>query len=162
MSTSERRWSASVLVATAGGIGFLRPGPGTWASVATALAAWAILAATTWPSQLIFAVAAAIAFVAGLCVCGAAARRFSCADPAQIVIDEVAGVFVALACVPSATCRAMPVATLLIALIAFRIFDIGKPWPLGRIEQWHGALGVMADDIAAGVLAGLITTAVLH
>jgi phosphatidylglycerophosphatase A len=70
-------------------------------------------------------------------------------DPGPVVIDEVVGMFVSLLWLPAT----WPV--ILAAFLAFRVFDIVKPWPAGRLEHVPGGWGVMADDVMAGVYANL-------
>lgn len=71
-------------------------------------------------------------------------------DPRFVVIDEFAGFFVAAAITGAGL---LP---LFIALVFFRMFDITKPWPIRSLEGLPGGWGVMADDIAAGVAAGIV------
>lgn len=73
-------------------------------------------------------------------------------DPGKVVIDEVAGQLVALTSMP------MEVGswwTIILAFGLFRFFDIVKPYPARRLESLHGGLGIMADDLVAGVYAAL-------
>lgn len=73
-------------------------------------------------------------------------------DPQHVVIDEVIGTWIAMGLVRS---RSLPVQ--LLAFGAFRALDILKPWPIGRAEQARPAgLGIMLDDLVAGLLAGLL------
>ena len=74
-------------------------------------------------------------------------------DPRYIVIDEVAGMFLALFALPSDNFKVC-----LIAFILFRIFDIVKPFGINRLQDIHGGVGIVADDLAAGLLAWIITT----
>ena len=74
-------------------------------------------------------------------------------DPAHVVIDEVAGQWVALIACPVEMGHAV------LAFALFRLFDIVKPWPARQLERLHGGLGIMMDDVAAGLyalLAGLV------
>jgi phosphatidylglycerophosphatase A len=71
-----------------------------------------------------------------------------------VVIDEIAGVWLAMACLPATAFAAHPWPWTLAATAAFRVVDILKPWPIDRCERLPGAVGVVADDLAAGVLAG--------
>jgi phosphatidylglycerophosphatase A len=157
-----------VLVATAGGLGWLRPAPGTWGTLGAGLAAWPWLVAgsagvvpAAWivPGLLAATVAAT---VAGLSSAGAACARYRCADPSAVVIDEVAGTWLALAVMPAPLLTTVPGSCLLVAMALFRVFDIAKPPPVAWLERLPGAIGIMADDLAAGVLAGMLATAVLH
>jgi phosphatidylglycerophosphatase A len=75
-------------------------------------------------------------------------------DPSKVVIDEVAGQFIALMPVPFVLGAAWwPV---ILAFVLFRIFDIVKPYPARRFESLHGGLGIMADDVVAGVYAAVL------
>ena len=74
-------------------------------------------------------------------------------DPGKVVVDEVVGQFIALIPVPFILEAAWWPAIL--AFILFRFFDIVKPYPARRLESLHGGLGIMADDVIAGVYAAL-------
>jgi phosphatidylglycerophosphatase A len=152
-----------VLLATAGGLGYLHPAPGTWASAAACAvgAAWMAVVPSPW-TTLGMAFAALIATAIGWRCCGSAARHFGYQDPSQVVIDEVAGCWLALAILPPGQASAAPLWAAGIAFLSFRVFDIAKPWPLNWLERLPGSAGIMADDLAAGLLAGILTTAVLH
>jgi phosphatidylglycerophosphatase A len=75
-------------------------------------------------------------------------------DPGKVVIDEVAGQYIALIPVPFVLETAWW--TFILAFILFRIFDIVKPYPARRLESLESGLGIMADDIVAGVYAALV------
>lgn len=152
----------ALAIATVLGIGHLRPAPGTWASAATALAGLAIVVlAPPHLVQAVLAGGAVLAFAVGVPSATRAGRHLGSADPSQVVIDEVCGQFAALAVVPSAVLIAAPASVILLAFLAFRLFDITKPWPVCSLEALPGGLGVMADDAAAGLLAGCITAAIM-
>jgi phosphatidylglycerophosphatase A len=92
--------------------------------------------------------------VAAIVAGGWAAERYArdCGniDPSECVIDELAGQFIACAFAPR---------TLIgyaLAFVLFRALDIFKPWPISAAERLHGGLGIMADDVVAGVLSGLV------
>ena len=150
-------------IATVGGVGHLRPAPGTWGTAAAAIPAglWLVYGPASWLSCGLW-VGTAIAVLAGLLSCGAACRRLGLKDPPAVVIDEVAGTWIALALIPSATLAASPLVAVVVASLVFRVFDIAKPWPLSWLEHWPGAVGILADDLAAGMLAGKLTLAALH
>jgi len=137
------------LIATGLGIGNIPIASGSWASLAVLPAGWLI--ATHFGALWLIA-AGAIALLAGLWAsaryCNASGEK----DPSRVVIDEVAGQFLALApiAVPD------PV-TYAVAFFTFRIFDIFKPWPAGWCDrELPGAPGVMFDDIIAGVYAAIV------
>ncbi len=77
-------------------------------------------------------------------------RERGMTDPSECVIDEVAGQFIACAFAPRTWIGYA------LAFVLFRALDIFKPWPIGAAERLPGGLGIMADDIVAGVLAGLL------
>lgn len=159
-STPDPSPRLSLVIATAGGLGLLRPAPGTWGSLgaAAAGAAWILLA----PTHLLSAGLAGgviAATVAGIPAAGRAARHFGREDPSQVVIDEVAGQWLAMALIPATVLVASPASAIILSFVAFRAFDIIKPWPISWLERLPGGWGIMADDLAAGLCAGLLTTA---
>jgi phosphatidylglycerophosphatase A len=70
-------------------------------------------------------------------------------DPSEVVIDEVAGFLLTMLWMP------LSWGTLLAGFLLFRLFDIWKPWPAGPAERLHGGLGIVADDLVAGLYANL-------
>ncbi|MEM6727212.1 MAG: phosphatidylglycerophosphatase A [Pseudomonadota bacterium] len=150
----------SRLVASFFYIGFMRPAPGTWGSLAAALLGVGLI----WLlGALALALAAVLAYAIGLW-----ATRLEVGpdnhDPSWIVIDEVAGQWVAM--LPLAVfyiAVERPGAILLggavISFLLFRLFDIWKPWPVSWADRREDALGVMLDDVIAGVMAALVMAA---
>ncbi|MFO0169495.1 MAG: phosphatidylglycerophosphatase A [Alphaproteobacteria bacterium] len=132
-----------VLVATMGGIGRLKPAPGTWGSLVVLPVA--LLGAV--PALLLALLVTIIGFYAVRKVLHETPDQ----DPGWIVVDEAAGMLIALAGL-SVDASLWGV---LIAFGLFRIFDILKPWPVSWADQQKGAFGVMLDDVIAGVLAAL-------
>lgn len=159
---SRGRELPALTVATACGIGLLRPAPGTWATLATGLVILPLIPICSgyWLSGILLALTALIT-IAGLLCAPAAIRRWQRLDPGQVVIDEVAGTLIGLACIPPAALAAQPVLAVALVMGLFRVFDIAKPYPVGWLEALPGAVGIMADDLAAGLLAGLLAAAVL-
>lgn len=145
------------LVATAFGIGRLKPGPGTWASLATVVV-WAAVGSQLHPSYRTAAIVAlgllviAVGIPAATAVCRASGRK----DPQWVVIDEVAGQLIALIAVPVAW------KTLLAGLILFRAFDILKPPPVRQLERLPEGSGIMMDDVGAGLYALAVMHLLLH
>ncbi len=142
------RNKAYTWVASWFGCGFINPAPGTWGSLGAI--PFGIVIYMLGGGTLL-AVAAAFITLLGLW----AADRFDKAvdghDSKMIVIDEVAGQWIAL--IPAAL---NPYLTL-VAFIAFRFFDILKPWPVCFFDKKiKGAMGVMGDDIIAGLYAAAI------
>ncbi|SLN54629.1 phosphatidylglycerophosphatase A family protein [Oceanibacterium hippocampi] len=135
------------LIATWFGAGLIPKAPGTWGSLAALPFAWVILEFAGWPW---LALATLLAFLAGLWASAAYCRAKGLKDPGEVVIDEVAGQWLALLAATSAG-SPDPLA-FAVGFAAFRLFDIVKPWPVGWADRrLPGALGVMADDILAGL-----------
>lgn len=145
------------LVATFFFVGLLRPAPGTWGSVAAVFAAW-LLHWLTGPTGL--AIAIVVVFAAGVWAVAAETEDAGEADPSEIVIDEVAGQWIALVPVSVVAAHAgvgFPALWpgVLTAFLAFRLFDIWKPWLIGRVDARGTPLSVMLDDALAGVFAAV-------
>jgi phosphatidylglycerophosphatase A len=142
------KWAFAV--ATFFGIGRLKPGPGTYGSVAAVLL-WAgaghYLHLT--PSTLLIALLIGIflALIFGIPAATIVERQSGRRDPGFVVIDEVAGQWVALLFSPADWRHG------LIALVLFRLFDIVKPFPVRRFERLPGGWGIVFDDVAAGLYA---------
>jgi phosphatidylglycerophosphatase A len=152
------RWVASLF-----GVGYLRPAPGTWGSAAALVLFFAALeVAGLWGFLLVLALSVALAFwsVADLVrALGEPGHH----DPSWVVIDEVAGQGLAL--LPVALGATMAGAApidlwpgWLAAFALFRLFDVWKPGPVGWADRRPGAVGVVLDDLIAGVLAALGVT----
>lgn len=134
-------------VATWFGCGLLKPAPGTWGTVGGLPYALLLLAAGGWPALLAGVV---VVTVAGWWAAGKIEKQTGAHDSGYIVIDEVAGIGVAL--LPAAL---NPV-SIALAFLLFRFFDIVKPWPVSWCDKkLPGAAGVMADDLVAGIMAAL-------
>jgi phosphatidylglycerophosphatase A len=154
MSQGARR------VATLFGLGDRLPAPGTLAgSLPTAVVWWGLLAAgpaSAWLLSAGLAVAVGL-IIAGVWAAGEEASRRGQVDPGPVVIDEVAGQWLTyLGALPflrleGALDQALVVG---VGFLLFRVFDVVKPWPLSALERLDGGLGIMADDLAGGVLAG--------
>lgn len=157
MTKTKTSWAWAI--GTFFGIGLLKPGPGTWASVATALlwffAARAAHLSTVELTLATVVTAVTVTFIgipAGTVVADESGRE----DPGHVVIDEVAGQLIALI-----ACR-VNFLHVMLAIALFRIFDIVKPWPARQLERLHGGTGIMLDDVAAGLYALIIMLAVQH
>jgi phosphatidylglycerophosphatase A len=148
-------------IVTLGYVGLLRPGPGTWGSAAAlALGVAVHEAGAGWAIPLLAALATLLGFWA---VPQAIAGRAD-KDPSEIVIDEAAGQWLAL------SFTALPLYSHGVSILAawpgfvapfllFRLFDIWKPWLVGRADRRGDAAGVMLDDLWAGLFAGLVSVA---
>jgi phosphatidylglycerophosphatase A len=152
------------------GLGFLRPAPGTWGSLPTPVVVAALLlAGAPWWAVTGVSVAM-LALSSGACFAfgGYAEQRFGRKDASEVVCDETAGVSLLLLYVPGAVASRCAVAdsgwleallwTALIAggaFVLFRIADIIKPWPARTLERLPRGVGVLVDDLVAGVYAGV-------
>jgi phosphatidylglycerophosphatase A len=137
-------------VATFFGAGLGKPGPGTWGSAAAVLL-WAAFAWAAHPSRttLLIALLAGIvvSIAVGVPAATVAARESGRHDPGFVVVDEVAGQWIALLGSPADWRHA------LIALVLFRLFDITKPFPARQLERLPKGWGIVFDDVAAGLYA---------
>ena len=138
----------SWLIATFFGVGFLPPGPGTWAAAVTVALWWAASHwfQTAWLVPVAVLVSVAITII-GIPPSTVVARESGRKDPGFVVIDEVAGQMIALIGVP------LSWKYLLASFILFRSFDIVKPFPLRRLEGLPEGVGIMMDDVGAGLYA---------
>ncbi len=149
MSRRLAFWHPASLIATGCGIGNIPIASGSWASLAALPVGW-LIASTVGSLWLI--AAGLLALAAGLWASARYCQASGEKDPSRVVIDEIAGQWLALAPIvyPDPVLYA-------IAFFAFRLFDIFKPWPAGWIDRdMPGAPGVMLDDIVAGIYAAVV------
>lgn len=144
----------AVLLATWFGAGFMKPAPGTWGSLAALPFGLIIFKASgLWG----LAIATAVITRIGIWAANEFDRLGETHDNKMIVIDEVAGLWLTL--IPALYFFDFAPMPILLAFVLFRLFDIVKPWPVRAIDQkLKGGLGVMMDDIAAGIYAAIIIT----
>lgn len=150
------RWVASV-----GGIGFLKPAPGTWGSLAALPLAYGIHQIGGFWFLLNMTV---FVFVTGWIATQKVTQSSEDHDPSWVVIDEVVGQWIALFPVSyGAGLMGIDVTRLwpgwIAGFLLFRLFDIWKPWLVGRADRMGTPLGVMLDDVVAGVFAAICATA---
>lgn len=154
-TNSAPRWAT--LVATFFGAGRLRPGPGTWGSLAAALLWW--LLASHLPTSLhlpvIFALIVGVTAI-GIPASTLEARGCGKEDPSHVVIDEVAGQLVTLIACPILW------RPLLAGFILFRAFDIVKPFPIRWLENLPEGTGIVVDDLGAGIYGLIVLQLLLH
>lgn len=147
----------ATLTATFFGIGHMRPGPGTWGSAVTVLLWAAIDHALPMNSRALTAAALAVLIVLlGIPAATRVARASATKDPSFVVIDEVAGQLISLISVPLAW------QTFLAGFILFRVFDILKPPPVRQLERLPEGIGIVLDDVAAGIYALAVMQLLLH
>jgi phosphatidylglycerophosphatase A len=145
-------------VATFFGAGFGKPGPGTWGSVAAVLL-WAAYAFAFQPTAQALLIALligiALTLLIGIPAATIVARESGLHDPQIVVIDEVAGQWIALLGSHANWRHA------LIALVLFRLFDMTKPFPVRQLEDLPEGWGIVLDDVGAGLYA-LGVASLLH
>jgi phosphatidylglycerophosphatase A len=144
----KTRWA--FVVSTFFGAGCGRPGPGTWGSVAAVLL-WAVYGWARHPSfvglQVALVVGIVLSVALGVPAATIAEREAGSGDPGFVVIDEVAGQWIALLLCPLDWRHG------LLALLLFRLFDITKPFPVRSLERLPAGWGIVFDDVAAGLYA---------
>jgi len=137
-------------VATFFGSGLLKPGPGTWGSIAAVLL-WAAFVLLAHPPAItllvVLTIGIAISLLLGVPAATTVARESGHEDPGFVVIDEVAGQWIALLFCPADWGHAI------VALVLFRLFDILKPPPARQLERLPAGWGIVFDDVAAGLYA---------
>jgi phosphatidylglycerophosphatase A len=144
----------AIILATWFGCGLMKPAPGTWGTIGALPFGIFMLVLGGWPILLAGAI---LISAIGYWAAAEYEKQSGTHDASSIVIDEVAGMWIAL--LPAAL---NPISAAL-AFILFRLFDILKPWPVGWADKkLPGALGVMADDILAGIIAAILLYGIRH
>ncbi|HEX3685101.1 MAG TPA: phosphatidylglycerophosphatase A [Bryobacteraceae bacterium] len=141
---------AAIVLATWFGCGYFPWGPGTAGSVA-AVAIAAALHRYAQAGRMTLLLLVAVLVVPAAWAAGEAARAMQDDDPKQVVVDEVVGQWVTLLGASALSWRSFA-----LGLVLFRLFDIWKPWPVRNFEKLPGGVGIVADDLAAGVYGALI------
>ncbi|HEY4076082.1 MAG TPA: phosphatidylglycerophosphatase A [Rhizomicrobium sp.] len=150
---------ASSIVATVFGIGYFDVAPGT------------IMSAVATPLAILISVRAGAMSIVGACLIAFTIGVYACADhmrqtgrhddPSECVIDELAGQWLACAFAALSFGGLIPgnhisIPAFGLAFLLFRLFDIWKPWPVSAAEKLQGSVGVMLDDMVAGLMAGIL------
>jgi phosphatidylglycerophosphatase A len=147
MATRSRLAGA---ISTWFGCGYSPKAPGTVGSAAAIVIAILVERFAPFPPAW-FALWAAALSVPGIWAAGETARSLNLEDPQIVVVDEVAGQWLALA-----GARVLDWKSYLAAFVLFRLFDIWKPPPVRQFERLPGGLGIVADDLMAGLYAALV------
>jgi len=127
------------------GSGLAKKAPGTFGTVAAIPLYW-LFAQTDW---LVYSILTLLVVLIGIWICQVAADKLGEHDFGGIVWDEIAGFLITLWLVPFSW------TAVFWGFVLFRIFDIAKPWPIRWLDKnIHGGLGIMLDDVLAGVFAG--------
>ena len=137
------RLKISEWIATCFKVGYLPFAPGTWGSVFAILLWWVLLKDL---NTYIFGAIIIIFLLIGIVVSNIIIDQSGDHDPSHIIIDELVGQWLALFLIPDGFFN------IAISFILFRFFDIIKPWPIRLIEKFPKGLGVMSDDLTAGLI----------
>jgi phosphatidylglycerophosphatase A len=140
----------AIALATWFGCGYAPAAPGTAGSAAGILIAWLLVSCAGWSPLYLIPLTVLMTPLA-IWAAGATARHVGKDDPGLVVIDEVLGQWLTAAAIVHATWQ-----NYVLAFALFRIFDITKPWPVRKLERLHGGLGIVADDLLAGVYGAVV------
>lgn len=136
-----------LLLAFGFGSGLSKKMPGTFGTLAAIPLYLLLIQSPYW----IYLIATLISIVAGIFICDKAAQKLQVHDYGGIVWDEIAGFLITMCWIPFSW------QSLLAGFVLFRFFDIVKPWPISWLDRHiEGGLGIMLDDVLAGVLAALL------
>jgi phosphatidylglycerophosphatase A len=145
-----------IMIASGFGIGLIPGAPGTYASLVTVLGFSLVYLLSYRIVPELHVSTVCLISLAGVLASSAVARQRGDEDPSVVVIDEIAGQLLTFVFVP------VSVAALLLGFVLFRLFDIWKPFPIRRLESLPGGVGIMADDLLAGIYANLVLHAVVR
>ena len=145
-----RRWIVSF-----GGAGLLPAMPGTFGSLAAAIVFYLLWLAFGEATRWIVLALLLIVGAVGIGLGRWAEDYFQTTDPHQFVLDEVVGQWLTLLFVPLSALSAHPLPSIAAAFFLFRAFDVAKPFPIRRIERLPAGWGIVLDDVAAAVYAGI-------
>ncbi|MDE4190041.1 phosphatidylglycerophosphatase A [Phaeobacter gallaeciensis] len=144
-------------IGTVLGVGYLRPAPGTWGSLVALPLAYGLHLVGGFP---LLAAMTLLCIAAGLWAAAEMTRGKEDLDPSEFVMDELAGQFLALWAISYPSwAHGIDITALwpgwVTAFVLFRLFDILKPGPVGWADRKKGAVGVMMDDVIAGIFAAI-------
>jgi len=149
MTSQKVAW----LFSTVFNVGTLPKAPGTWGSVA-ALFGWVLF--MQWGTQEVFLILTGFIFFGGVVSSEFVSEELKLKDPSVVVIDEWVGQWIALWFVP------LSLGWGLLSFFLFRLFDIFKPGPIKSMESLPAGLGIMMDDVVAGLFALFITHSLIY
>ena len=138
----------ALLIATCGYVGFAPVAPGTFGSAAGVALVYLVRAlnAGRWAEPTLIVAL----FAAGVWAASSTEEQLQRTDPGPVVVDEVVGMLITVMWIPVTPLGALA------GFLIFRVLDVVKPWPSRQLESLHGGLGIMADDVMAGVYGHLL------
>ena len=147
-------WHPAYLIATVFGVGRLPGAPGTWGSLVALPAAYYLQLAGGRGALML---AILFVLVVGIWAADKVERTLQLDDPGEIVIDEIAGMWLTVLFLPPDWMLYT------IGFVVFRVFDIFKPWPVDHFDEaGSGGIGIMQDDVAAGIYGMILLYALLY
>ena len=155
-----------MLLATTFGLGHMRPASGTWGSMPVPALAMLMFLLGAGPVEqpVVYHAVLGVVFVVFCAACvfgGDEAERRWGKDPSEVVADETAGQCIPLVALPLAGFWESA-ATLTLAFVCFRVFDILKLWPANGLQRIRGGWGILLDDLVAGVQALIVVQLVVR
>ena len=134
------------------GSGYMPAAPGTFGT----LAAIPVFVLLSQLSTLNYVVILSVMLLAGIYLCGYTSRALGVHDHKAIVWDEVVGYLITMLMTPPTLIN------MIVGFALFRLFDIWKPWPINLLDRHvHGGLGIMLDDVLAGIFAAIVLQLVI-
>ncbi len=143
------------------GVGYLPLAPGTFGSLVS-VGLFLLLARAVTGNALVLIVLVSIAVItfAGIWAGSRIEQLSGRKDPGKVVVDEVAGQLIAL--FPLTLFARWSTAAVIVSFILFRFFDIVKPYPANRLQEVDGGMGIMFDDLLAGVYGAVVVSIFLR
>lgn len=146
------------IIATTFGAGYSPLAPGTAGAIVGCLFLWIFnyfQILPTYPNPLVFILLTVIITLLGIFVTNRLTADWG-KDPSKVVIDELAGMWIAMIFIPFSWLN------ILLAFILFRFFDIAKPLGIRKLESLKGGTGVMMDDVLAGIYANIVLQIIVY
>lgn len=147
-----------ILIATTLGVGYSPFAPGTAGAIVGCFFLWIFnyfQLFPTYPNTWFFVVLILMVALLGVYATNKLEQEWG-KDPSKVVVDELVGVWIAMVFVPFTWLN------VLLAFGLFRFFDIAKPLGVRKMENFKGGIGVMADDVLAGIYANLVLQLILY
>jgi len=144
------RRKISLFLATGCFLGFIPGAPGTYGSLAATVSFYLIYRFSHRVLPELHLSILGVIVIVGVVTSAEASLRLGSEDPPEVVIDEVAGQVLTFLFLPVSSWN------LILGTALFRIFDIWKPYPIRRLESLKNGVGIMADDLLAGVYSNIV------
>jgi len=141
------------------GVGYLPLAPGTFGSL-VGVGLFLLLVRVAAVNLLVIVVAILLVTFVGIWAATRTEELSGRKDPGKVVVDEVAGQMIAL--FPLTLFTRWSTVAVIISFILFRFFDIVKPYPANRLQELNGGVGVMFDDLVAGVYGAIVVSIILR